>query len=242
MRGVSDAERPAGPGPAARPVVAVDARRLARPFVRFLAAVAGVGILFVLLAASNVVGTLRLAAAYGVAAGALLVVLVVRIRRAARDHGDPVDPDDVLYDVPATDLAGLGIVAAGVGVALVVLLGAPGGPGAVEPTGVPFWLAVGGLLLGAAGLLRATRVRLVVTPDAVLRVPAGPGGLANRYPLDELRSVDAGRRVLRVRTGFPLADWSCLVARPDEVETLVADLREAPGAPGSDPVPTPEEG
>lgn len=210
-----------------RPLLAVDAKRLARPFAHFLAVVLALGLLFLLLAASDAVSGLRLVLAYGAAATAMIAVLVVRLRRAARDHGHPVAWDDVLYEVPARDLAGAGIAAAGLGTAAVVLLGSGGtlaGPGDVR-----LWLATGGVALAAAGVLRALRVRLLVTADAVLRAPLG-GGVANRYPLDELQAVEAGRRLLRLRTGFLLADWSCIVDRPEEVEALVADLREG-GAP-----------
>lgn len=200
-------------------VTAVDADRLARPFVWFLAAMlVGAVVAF----AATFAGTLpagRVVTAYALWALGLVVALAGWTAWSARRYGRRVDRATARRIVRVQDLSAWAILATAVGVAVLIALRFPAWP--------PDWptLLVAGL--GITGLVAAVRlatVELWLTPDAVLRVPRG--GLANRYPLAGIEAVDVDRWLLRVRVPTPLGDWTCLTRRAAEIQASVAALSE----------------
>lgn len=204
-------------------VTAVDADRLARPFLYFLLAILALGAVATLLAAARAVAVEALVTGFALLATVLVAVLAVALALAGRRHGIVVDPADALYSAHVQDLADIGIAAAAsvTGVALLWRRGLAG------PVDAPLLLAVALLAVAGVAVVRLFRVRLVVLDDAVLRVPAS--GLANRYPIRDLAAVQVRGPFLRVRTAVPLADWTCRVPDPREVAELIEGLGEELG-------------
>lgn len=231
------------------PFLAVDAPELARPFAYVLVGMVALAVAFGMLALSGATGTVDVALGFGLGVAPLVVWLAVRLRATVRDHGVPVDPDDALLDVPVHDASDYAILAiAAVGAAIVYARwdplagGADAGPVAVA-------LFAGLVLVAVVALVRLPGVRLLVLADAVVRAPrglAGPltralrSGPAARYPVDDL-TLDVQGPVLRLRTGSPLAEWTCLTRRADEVAEAVRERKEAQQATGTEPAPSEEE-
>lgn len=201
-------------------LTAVDAARLARPFLYFLVLIVALGVVFGVVALAGLTTTMTLAGAFAVCAVLLVGGLAVTLMLAARRHGHTLDPDDAVLAVAVQDVADWAIaVAALVSAGLVLWQRARAGP-----ADLLLVLAVALAAVGAVAVLRLWRVRLLVYPDALIRAPAS--GLANRYPLGDVELEPVGSRFLRVTADVPLADWTCVTDRGDEIVAAVERLRE----------------
>lgn len=201
-----------------RTVNAVDAADLARLFTYALAGLVASALLAGVVALADVVAFEAVVAAFTVLAGTLIAGLAVGLRRLARRRGHRIDLEQAISVVPVQDASAWGIAAAALGSAGVVGLRFGFG---TDPLSTALIAGLAGVAVIA--LSRLGRVQLAVLDDALVRVP--PYGIGNRYPWDAIETLAATAWTLKVRTRHPLAEWTTITSRAEEIADVIQDKR-----------------